>query len=116
MPPLGPQGQRAHPGFARAAGFLLLALVLLPALAGCGGDQRFWNLEEELGQDLGKLSYSEAQVNWGPPTSVTQGRGVFTAYWLKESSGGLVKEHLYLTFDKHKELLRSYRYYKKPLQ
>ncbi|MBU1275140.1 MAG: hypothetical protein KJ720_07165 [Proteobacteria bacterium] len=96
---------------------IIVALAMLAVLAAsCGGVSRFGAVEESLSKDVGVLTYSEAVDRWGKPTSLSPGDAVFTAYWLKERSGGLVKERLYLTFDNEKKILRAYRYTSKPFE
>jgi hypothetical protein len=96
---------------------IIAALALLAALAAaCGGASSFGPVEENLHQEVGVLTYDEAVDRWGPPTSLSHGDKLFTAYWLKERSGGIVKERLYLTFDNDKKILRSYRYTSKPFE
>ena len=92
----------------------LAALALLAA--SCGGVSRFGAVEKNLSQEVGVLTYAEAKDRWGKPTSTSPGEAMFTAYWLKERSGGLVKERLYLTFDNEKKILRAYRYTSKPFE
>lgn len=98
----------------RAASLILvLALVLLAA---CAGVSRFGALEESLQSEIGVLSYGEAVARWGQPTSVSRGEQYFSVFWLKERSGGIVKDRLWLTFDNEKKLLRAYRYTSKPFE
>jgi len=92
----------------------LAALALLAAA--CGGASRFGAVEKNLNQEVGVLTYDEAVDRWGRPTSVSPGEAMFTAYWLKERSGGIIKERLYLTFDNEKKILRAYRYTSKPFE
>lgn len=92
---------------------LILSLVLLAA---CGSASRFGAVEESLQSEIGVLSYGEAVARWGQPTSVSRGEQYFTAFWLKERSGGIVKDRLWLTFDNQKKLLRAYRYTSKPFE
>ena len=92
---------------------LCLALALTASCAGVGS---FGAVEEGLSKDVGVLTYDEAVDRWGKPTSTSPGEKMFTAYWLKERSGGLVKERLYLTFDNEKKILRAYRYTSKPFE
>lgn len=101
-------------GFRPAIISALAALALL-AVA-CGGASRFGAVEESLSKDVGVLTYAEAVDRWGKPTSTSPGDAVFTAYWLKERSGGIIKERLYLTFDNEKKILRAYRYTSKPFE
>lgn len=92
-------------------------LVLLMALAaGCVGPSRFGDVEKGLEADLGKLSYEDAVDRWGEPASQDRGDQLFTAFWEKKRSSGLITERLYLTFDNEKKLLRAYRYSQKPLE
>ncbi|MCF8064504.1 MAG: hypothetical protein K9K65_09055 [Desulfarculaceae bacterium] len=92
----------------------LLGLTLLAA--SCGGVSSFGAVEQSLSKDVGVLTYPEAVDRWGKPTSTSLGDAMFTAYWLKERSGGIVKERLYLTFDNEKKILRAYRYTSKPFE
>ena len=92
----------------------LAALALLAA--SCGGVSRFGAVENNLSKDVGVLTYDEAVDRWGKPTSLSPGDSMFTAYWLKERSGGIVKERLYLTFDNEKKVMRAYRYTSKPFE
>ncbi|MFZ5585701.1 MAG: hypothetical protein ACOZHQ_07225 [Thermodesulfobacteriota bacterium] len=94
---------------------LFLALVLALA-AGCVGPSRFGDVEKGLEADLGKLSYEDAVDRWGEPASLDRGDQLFTAFWEKKRSSGLITERLYLTFDNAKKLLRAYRYSQKPLE
>lgn len=96
---------------------IIVALAALAFLAGsCGGVSRFGAVENNLSREVGVLTYAEAVDRWGKPTSTSPGEAVFTAYWLKERSGGIVKERLYLTFDNEKKILRAYRYTSKPFE
>ena len=95
---------------------LLAVLACVTLLAACAQPSRFGAVESQLQSELGVLSFSEAQARWGKPTSVSQGKEYFTAYWLKERSNGLVKDRLYLTFDNDKKLLRAYRFTSKPFE
>lgn len=97
----------------RLAWFAALAVLALLASA-CGGASRFGAVENNLSQEVGVLTYAEAVDRWGPPTSTSPGQSMFTAFWLKERSGGIIKERLYLTFDNEKKILRAYRYTSKP--
>ncbi|MCB2193754.1 MAG: hypothetical protein KQI62_19415 [Deltaproteobacteria bacterium] len=99
----------------RPAFIVALAVVALLAMA-CGGASRFGAVEKNLNQEVGVLTYDEAKDRWGKPTSVSPGEKMFTAYWLKERSAGIVKERLYLTFDNEKKVLRAYRYTSKPFE
>lgn len=92
----------------------LLGLALLATA--CGGASRFGAVEDSLSKEVGTLTYPEAVDRWGKPTSLSPGESMFTAYWLKERSGGIVKERLYLTFDNEKKVLRAYRYTSKPFE
>lgn len=92
-----------------------LAVAALLAAA-CGGASRFGAVEKNLSQEVGVLTYPEAVDRWGKPTSVSPGEKMFTAYWLKERSSGIIKERLYLTFDNEKKILRAYRYTSKPFE
>jgi len=58
----------------------------------------------------------DAVDRWGEPASLDRGQELFTAYWEKKRSSGLITERLYLTFDNGKKLLRAYRYSQKPLE
>lgn len=98
-----------HAIIAALAGLALLA-------AACGGASRFGAVEKNLNQEVGVLTYDEAVDRWGKPTSTLPGEKMFTAYWLKERSGGIAKERLYLTFDNEKKILRAYRYTSKPFE
>ena len=99
------------------ATLLILALALPLALAaGCVGPSRFGDVEKGLESDLGQMSYDEATDRWGEPASVDRGPELFTAFWEKKRSSGLITERLYLTFDNEKKLLRAYRYSQKPLE
>ncbi|MBU1157254.1 MAG: hypothetical protein KKH66_10225 [Proteobacteria bacterium] len=101
-------------GFRHAIIAVLLGLALLAA--SCGGMSSFGAVENNLSQEVGVLTYAEAVDRWGKPTSTSPGESMFTAYWLKERSGGIVKERLYLTFDNEKKVLRAYRYTSKPFE
>ena len=90
---------------------LLLSLLLVAA---CGGPSRFGAVEQSLSNEIGVLTYDQAVQRWGQPTSISRGKRLFTAYWLKERSGGIVKERLWLTFYNDSQTLRSYRYTSKP--
>ncbi|MBU4564614.1 MAG: hypothetical protein KMY53_03195 [Desulfarculus sp.] len=101
-------------GFRHAIIAALAGLILLATA--CGGASRFGAVEESLSKEVGVLTYAEAVDRWGKPTSTSPGQTMFTAYWLKERSGGIVKERLYLTFDNEKKILRAYRYTSKPFE
>ena len=94
-----------------AIAVLILGLSLL---ASCAQPSRFGAVETSLNDDIGKLTYPEAVTRWGKPTSLSEGKEYFTAYWFKERSAGLIKERLYLTFDNQKQILRAFRYTSKP--
>ena len=89
---------------------------LLVLAAGCVGPSRFGDVEQGLDQELGQLTYEEAQDRWGEPLSLDKGETLFTAFWEKKRSSGLITERLYLTFDNAKQVLRAYRYSQKPLE
>lgn len=95
---------------------LLLAICLLALVAGCVGPSRFGDMEKGLDQDLGQMTYQEAMDRWGEPLGVDKGEALFTAFWEKKRSSGLITERLYLTFDNAKQVLRAYRYSQKPLE
>ncbi|RJX28243.1 MAG: hypothetical protein C4525_16925 [Desulfarculus sp.] len=98
----------------RAASVVLILALFL--LAACAGVSRFGAVEESLQSEIGVLSYDEAVARWGQPSTVSQGKTMFTAYWLKERSRGWVKDRLWLTFDNEKKLLRAFRYTSKPFE
>lgn len=93
---------------------LSLTLLLVLLAAGCGGASRFGNIEATLAQEVGRMTYEEAQDRWGEPTSLDRGPTLFTALWERQRSSGIVTERLYLTFDNQAQVMRSYRYYSKP--
>ncbi len=95
---------------------LSLVVCLLVLAAGCVGPSRFGDVEQGLDQELGQLTYEEAQDRWGEPLSLDKGETLFTAFWEKKRSSGLITERLYLTFDNAKQVLRAYRYSQKPLE
>lgn len=97
----------------RPAIIAALAVVALLA-ASCGGVSLSGAVEGSLSKNAGGPSYSKTFDRRDKPSSLSPGDAVFTAYWLKERSGGLVKERLYLTFDNEKKILRAYRYTSKP--
>jgi len=90
---------------------VLLGLLLLAA---CESASHFGAVEQELAKDVGVLTFDDAIERWGKPTSVSKGDKLFTAFWLKEKTGGIVKERLWLTFDNAEQKLRAYRYTSKP--
>ncbi len=92
---------------------LLLGLLLITA---CNSASHFGAVEKELAKDVGVLTFDDAVQRWGKPTSVSKGDKLFTAFWLKEKTGGIVKERLWLTFDNTEEKLRAYRYTSKPFE
>ena len=47
---------------------------------------------------------------WGRPDSVDKGPQLFTAFWQRKRSAGLIVERLYLTFDQRTQVLKAYRY------
>lgn len=94
----------------------ILAVCLLALAAGCVGPSRFGDMERGLDQELGQLTYQDALERWGEPASVDRGETLFTAFWEKKRSSGLITERLYLTFDNAKQVLRAYRYSQKPLE
>lgn len=99
------------------ATLLILALAATLALtAGCVGPSRFGDMEKGLDADLGRMTYEDALDRWGEPASVDRGPQLFTAFWEKKRSSGLITERLYLTFDNAKQLLKAYRYSQKPLE
>ena len=98
------------------ARIMIILLGLALVAAACGGASSFGAVEENLSKEVGVLTYDEALDRWGQPTSLSPGAAMFTAYWLKERSGGIVKERLYLTFDNEKKVLRAYRYTSKPFE
>lgn len=100
---------------ARAIG-LVLVICLLALAAGCVGPSRFGDVEQGLDQELGQMTYQEALDRWGDPLSLDKGETLFTAFWEKKRSSGLITERLYLTFDNAQQVLRAYRYSQKPLE
>ncbi|MCF8032701.1 MAG: hypothetical protein K9K66_06960 [Desulfarculaceae bacterium] len=99
----------------RAPFISALLLGLLLAMA-CNTASHFGDIEQGLSQDVGVLTFSQAVERWGQPTSVDHGDKLFTAFWLKEKTGGVVKERLWLTFDNEQKKLRAYRYTSKPFE
>jgi hypothetical protein len=95
---------------------LVAAICLLTLAAGCVGPSRFGDVEQGLDQELGRLTYQDALDRWGEPISVDRGEQLFTAFWEKKRSAGLITERLHLTFDNAKQVLRAYRYSQKPLE
>lgn len=94
----------------------ILLILLLTLCAGCVGPSRFGDMEKGLDADLGQMTYEDAVDRWGEPASLDRGPELFTAFWEKKRSSGLITERLYLTFDNGKKLLRAYRYSQKPLE
>lgn len=108
---------------------LVLALMLLAVLSGCASsnDLARKKMFESFDRAIGKMTYDNVLVEWGPPTSIAEGDNIFVAVWeevFQPGGGGLMPigriivpmptvQHgtkRTLVFDKTSRLLQSWKF------